>query len=169
MNAELPDSDFARPFDGPALTQRNEGFRRASPAVAATHLSYRPRLPSALPEGFSLAVSGWAPRSAVTGPEGSMPRRRELFAGVYLRGHERIEVTQRLAAGRGWVADPFGFECGVQYSERARVKGRPARFGIGPEIPPHLFWRRGRLLFTVSGPFPKRDLLAIANSLAPIP
>lgn len=49
------------------------------------------------------------------------------------------------------------------------MKGGHARYGIGPEIAPHLFWRRGRLLFTVSGPFPKRDLIAIADSLRPIP
>jgi anti-sigma factor RsiW len=43
-----------------------------------------------------------------------------------------------------------------------------ARYGAGPGITPHLYWRAGGLLYTVSGPFPKGDLVAIAESLAPL-
>lgn len=169
VNAPLPASDFATPEVGARPFRDDQRFRRTSPAEAAAHLSYQPRLPTVLPPGFSLAVSGWAPRSNVTGAEASMPARPELFGAVYRRGLERIDVTQRLAGRRGWVADPFGGECLFEYVERATVHGARGRYGIGPEITPHLFWRRGRVLYTVSGPFPKRDLLAIARSLAPVP
>ena len=94
-----------------------------------------------------------------------MPRRPQLFAAVYRRGFERIDVTQRLAEPRGWSVDPFGAECVFQYSERATIRGARGWYGIGPDTTPHLFWRQGRVLYTVSGPYAKRDLLAIANSL----
>ncbi len=97
-----------------------------------------------------------------------MPRRPELFAAVYRRGFERIDVTQRLARPRGWLIDPFGAECVFQYSERATIRGARGWYGIGPDTTPHLFWRQGRVLYTVSGPYAKRDLLAIASSLTPV-
>ena len=161
----------ARAFRFPRSSRRREvvdyAFVRTSPRRAAGPLSYRPLLPRTLPPGFRLAVAGWARRSGRTGPEGSNPVNRDLFGAVYRRGFERIDVTQRLAGGRGWLSDPFGAECQFQFGERVRVGGVPARFGTGPETTPHLYWRRGRLLFTVSGPFPKADLIAIAESLAP--
>jgi hypothetical protein len=120
-----------------------------------------------LPPGFSRVLVGWAPRSSVTGPEGSVPAKRELFAAVYRRGFERIDVTQRLAGVRGWTGDPFGGECLFEYTEQVTVRGAPATYGIGAEIVAHVFWREGNVLYTVSGPCPRRDLVAIANSLAP--
>ena len=94
-----------------------------------------------------------------------MPARPELFAAVYRRGFEHVDVTQRVAGRRGWIADPFS-GCTWAYRERAVIGGARGWYGIGTDEPPHLYWRKGRLLYTVSGPFPKRDLLAIARSLA---
>jgi len=168
LNDDLPASDFATPPLGERPLRVDHGFRRTAPREAASHLSYAPRLPTTLPARFALAVAGWAPRSGRTGAEGSVSPRRELFAAVFRRGFERIDLTQRLAGGRGWEGDPFAFECGSEYVERATIQGARGRYGIGPEIRPHLFWRRGRVLYTVSGPFPKRDLLAIASSLASV-
>lgn len=53
-------------------------------------------------------------------------------------------------------------------SERASVNGVPATYGIGETIVSHLYWREGNLLLTVSGPFPKADLVRIAESLSPV-
>lgn len=148
----------------------DQGFRRTSPAAAARNLPYAPELPAAaaLPDGFTLAVSGWAPRTATTGAEGSIPPGRSLFQAVYARGWERVAVTQRASGGRAWPADPFGVECGRLSSAQVSVAGLPATFGIGPEITPHVFWRDGAVLFTVSGPLPAATLVAIAESLTPI-
>jgi hypothetical protein len=168
VNARLAPGAFTAPRSRRQRQVLDYGFVRASPRAAARRLSYRPLLPRVLPPGFSLAVSGWARRSGRTGPEGSNPINRELFGAVYRRGFERIDVTQRLAGGRGWLSDPFGAECRFQLEERAQVSGVRVRFGTGPDSTPHLYWRRGRLLFTVSGPFPKADLVAIAESLAPV-
>lgn len=165
VNERLPASDFATPDVGSQPQRRDDGFRRTSVAAARQRLSYRPRVPSALPNGFALAVAGWAPRSGVTGAEGSNPPFRELFAAVYRRGIERIDVTQRLWRPGGWANDPFGGECLFQYTERVPLGRIRATYGIGPETEPHLYWRQGRVLYTVSGPFPRRDLVAIAASL----
>ncbi|MGE0026293.1 MAG: hypothetical protein AB7O78_13100 [Thermoleophilia bacterium] len=148
----------------------DEGFRRVPPAAAARRLPYVPALPAAaaLPAGFSLAVSGWAPRTQTTGAEGSIPAGRALFQAVYARGVERIEVTQRASGGSGWPADPFGVECGRLTTRPVSVGGVPATFGIGPEITPHLFWREGAVRLTVSGPFPATTLVQIAESLTPV-
>jgi hypothetical protein len=148
----------------------DEGFRRVSPAAAARTLPYVPELPAAasLPGGFTLAVSGWAPRTQTTGAEGSIPAGRALFQAGYARGWERIEVTQRASGGRDWPADPFGVECGRLTARQVSVGGVPATFGIGPEITPHLFWRDGAVLNTVSGPFPAATLVGIAESLTPV-
>jgi hypothetical protein len=168
LGTRLPATEFRRPRLGPRPQETDAGFRRGTPASAARSLPYVPLLPRALPRGFSLALSGWAPRSGRTGPEGSNPPSAHLFAAVYRRGVERVDVTQRVAGARGWLSDPFGAECEFQAEERASVRGVEARYGIGPNIVSHLHWREGNLLLTLSGPFPKADLVAIAESLAPV-
>jgi hypothetical protein len=168
LNVPLTKSDFLPPVLDLDPGRADQKFRRASPEQAASRLSYAPLLPTALPPGFALAVSGWAPTSGFVGGEAAIAPRRELFAAVYRRGFERLDLTQRLAGRGGWPDDPFGVECVPVRLEDARVAGQPARYGTGPEIVPHLYWRRGRVLFTLAGPFPKADLVAIADSLAPV-
>jgi hypothetical protein len=164
----LPNRDFAAPRLRAGFERVDQGFRRTAPAHASGPLPYTPLLPARLPPGYRLAVSGWAPRGSRTGPEGSIAPHRQVFAAVYRRGLERIDVTQRLAAGRDWPDDPFGGECTFMFRERARVGARAAGYGAGPETTPHLYWRAGALLHTVSGPYPKSTLVAIAESLHPL-
>lgn len=168
VRATLPNSVFAPPRLRERRERVDQGFRRTAPAHASGPLSYVPLLPDALPRGYQLAVSGWAPRAARTGAEGLIARHRELFAAVYRRGFERIDVTQRLSGGRNWPDSPFGAECVFHFRERARVNGAAAVYGAGPETTPHLYWRAGRLLHTVSGPYPKSTLVRIAESLRPL-
>lgn len=121
-----------------------------------------------LPDGFSLAVAGWAPQSGFTGAEASNPRYPDLFMAVFRRGFERIDVSQRLGGGDAWPGDPSGVECGFVQASEVRVNNLPATFATGPGNVPHLYWRDGQLLLTVSGPFPKRELVSIAESLSPV-
>ncbi len=151
-----------------SVFRTDQGFRRTSAVVAAGHLPYSPKLPGAVPAGFTLAVSGWAPRSAITGPEGSIPARPALFAAVYARGGEQIEVTQRRAIGGDWPGDPFGGECQPLSARSVTVGGIAATYALGAETGPHLYWREGAVLHTVSGPFPADDLVAVAESLTPV-
>jgi hypothetical protein len=164
INAPLPAATFAPPRLGPHPFRTNDHFTRTSPSVAAGPLPYAPRVPSVLPPGFSLALSGWAPRSATVGPEGSVAPFPWLFAATYRRGQERIDVTQR-AATTDWPDDPFGAECQPLQTEAVTINGVAATFGTGQFTVPHLYWRDGPLLYTVSGPYPKDDLIAIASSL----
>lgn len=157
-----------RPKVRPRRELVDQLFRRTSPEAAAAQLSYTPMLPTGLPAGFSLAVAGWAPRSGYTGAEASNPRYPELFAAVFRRGFEHIDLTQRLGGGGEWPGDPFGVECGFMLTSATRVHELPARFATGPENVPHLYWRDGPVLLTISGPFPKAELVAIAESLAPV-
>jgi hypothetical protein len=75
---------------------------------------------------------------------------------------------RRAAGRRDWPADPFGRECRPLTQRSVTVRGVPATFGIGPETRPHLFWREGGVLLTLSGPFPAETLVAVADSLAPV-
>jgi hypothetical protein len=169
LNAALPARAF-RPtgFAGSRVFRSDQGFRRTSPQGAARKLPYVPELPTALPAGFALAVSGWAPESGVTGAEGSIPTRPSLFSAVYARGWERIELTQRRALGGDWPSDPFGGECQRLSSRPVSIEGTPGTFGIGATTGPHLYWREGAVLHTLSGPYPAGVLVAAAASLAPV-
>jgi hypothetical protein len=164
IGAAVPARVFAPPALGPRPFVTNNRFTRTSPRAAAGPLPYTPRLPSLVPPGFRLAMAGWAPRGSVTGPEGSIPARPWLFAALYRRGQEYISVTQRVSR-RDWPDDPFGGECQPLFTEPVTINGVAATYGIGQSTVPHLYWRDGPLLYTVSGPFPKDDLIAIAASL----
>jgi hypothetical protein len=168
VNTPIPPALFAPPALGARPQRLNQGFIRTTPARADAKVSFAAQLPTDLPTGFRLAVSGWAPRSARTGPEASNPRYAQLFAAVYRRGWEHIDVTQRLAGKTGWINDPFAFECGSEQASNVDVDGAKATYASGAEIVPHLYWRSGRLLYTVSGPFPAATLAAVARSLEPV-
>ena len=169
LDAALPASAF-RPTGagGSSVFHSDQGFRRTSPRGAARKLPYVPELPTALPAGFALAVSGWAPESGVTGAEGSIPTRPSLFAAVYARGWERIELTQRRAVGGDWPSDPFGGECQQLSSRPVSINGTPGTFAIGATTGPHLYGREGTVLHTLSGPYPAGVLVAAAASLTPV-
>ena len=69
---------------------------------------------------------------------------------------------------RDWPDDPFGGECKELRTEQVKINGAAATYGIGPTIVPHLYWRASKVRYTVSGPFSRDDLVAIASSLQPI-
>lgn len=146
----------------------NQGFLRRTPEVAAGPLAFQPRLPATLPTGFKLVASGWASKGARTGAGNANKADTSLFSAVYAKGWERIELTQRVASNGTWARDPFSRLCLGMQVGRTLVNNRGAKYGIGPEIPSHLWWREGSILFTVSGPLPKKDLKVIAESLKPI-
>lgn len=164
FNHRPPSAPFAPPPLGPAPLRINRGFLRTAPARASGPLPYIPRLPSVLPAGFELAVSGWARRSGVTGAEGSIASLPWLFAASYRNGLDRIDVTQRVST-KDWLDDPFGGECQPLTTEPVMINGIAATYGIGQNTVPHLYWRDGPLLYTVSGPYPRDDLVTIAASL----
>lgn len=164
LNHRPPAATFRPPPLGPTPFRANRGFIRAAPANASGPLPYIPRLPEVLPTGFDLAISGWARRSSVTGAEGSIAPHPWLFAATFTRGQERIEVTQRVSR-QDWPDDPFGGECAPLKTEPVTINGITATYGVGQNTVAHLYWRDGSLLYTVSGPYPRDDLVTIAASL----
>ena len=156
------------PVLGPRPQRIDNGFKPRTPAVARGPLALTPRLPTKLPNGFTLVSSGWAPLGARTGVRDINRRNQSLFSAVYMKGWERIEVTQRLVGAAKFRRDPFSESCLRMQAGTTLVGNRGARYGIGTEIPSHLWWRDGPIYFTVSGPYPKRDLKVIAESLQKI-
>lgn len=171
VNPTLVASDFLPPARFKATTTTDFRFRRSSVATADARLPYTPQLPVTLPTGFALAETGWAAKSQATGPEASIEPQKNLFVAVYRRGFERISVTERVGNALGidgWAhSDPFAGECSSVESTQTVVSGASATYARGVTIVPHLYWRRGGLLLTVSGPFPRADLVQVAESLAP--
>lgn len=169
FNRRLSLTSVGVPTLGRRAERTSNGFRRRTPQVARGPLAFVPRLPTTLPAGFTLVASGWAPTGARTGTRDVNKRGRYLFSAVYAKGWERIEITQRLVGSSRFVRDPFSEVCHGMQGGTTLVGNRGARYGIGPEIPSHLWWRDGPIYFTVSGPYPKRDLKVIAESLRKIP
>lgn len=168
FNRRLFLSRIGLPKLGSLPVRINNGFKRRTPAFSRGPLAFVPRLPTTLPSGFTLVSSGWAPLGTRTGIRDVNKRNRSLFSAVYMKGWERIEVTERLVGSAKFRRDPFSELCLGMHDGRTLVGNRGARYGIGPEIPSHLWWREGPIYFTVSGPYPKRDLKAIAESLQKI-
>ncbi len=168
FNRRLSLSSLGLPKLGLRPQRISNGFKRRTPAVARGPLAFTPRLPTRLPNGFALVASGWAPLGARTGVRDVNKRNRSLFSAVYVRGWERIEVTQRLVGAGKFRRDPFSRLCSSMQAGTTLVSNRGARYGIGTEIPSHLWWRDGPIYLTVSGPYPKRDLKVIAESLQKI-
>lgn len=167
VNTAFPEGIFRPPAAAASLRRTNQGFVRSSPAEADAALPYQVKVPSLLPPGYVPDVTGWAPRGRIVGAEGSIPADRHLFSATYRRGQERITVTQR-AATKDWPDDPFGAECVPLRTEPATVGTFKATYGVSSTITPHVFWWDGAVRHTVSGPYPKADLVAIAESLAPV-
>ncbi len=168
FNQSVPRRVASAPPLGRKPTTLNERFVRRNPVAAAARLPFAPRLPTRLPAGFTLAQSGWAPFGVRTGRQLLNKPDRWLFSAVYRRGWERIEVTQRVAT-RTWRTDPFQRTCQILRGGRTSVGSLGARYGIGPDITSHIWYRDGNQLITVSGPYGKSDLATIARSLTRIP
>ena len=169
FNESLSLSDIGLPKLGRSPVQVNEKFKRVTPATAEGPLAFVPRLPATLPAGFTLVASGWASKGAKTGVRDLNTPNSSLFSAVYKKGWERIEITQRLVGSAKFRRDPFSESCLAMQPGNTVIKNRGAKYGIGTEIPSHLWWREGNIYFTVSGPYGKKDLKVIAESLTPLP
>lgn len=157
--------------DRGAVNVVGQGFRRASVAKTDAMVPWRLKLPTSLPAGYARSALGYAAMSGRVGPEASIGPVRGYAAAVYSRGVESIDFTARRAtkaAARDWLqSDPFAGECANITQSDATVNGKPAKFGTGPLSMPHLYWRDGSALYTLSGPYPKDELVRIADSVSP--
>lgn len=169
INGTFPPSLFTPPrVAGPGMAIQNHRFTRTSARAAAGPLPYVPREPGVMTAGFRQVISGWAPRGELTGPEASIPRLPWLYAASWRRGQDNIDFTMRLSK-QDWPSDPFGHECQEVSREPVTIGSGAGFFGTGPSSTPHLYWRDGAILYTLSGPLPKEQLLQIAGSLRKVP
>jgi hypothetical protein len=153
-----------------STSRLSQGFKRTSVAAADAKVPYRVRVATYLPEGFVQSVAGWSRYSSITGPEGSIPRSPYLFGVVYRRGWERIDITQRKstsAVASMWRdSSPWGVECGAVSRTKVHINGKSGWYETDATRAPRVYWKRGNVLNTVQGPFPKATLLHIARTLA---
>lgn len=150
------------------------GFQRRTPAAAAAQLGFPVSVPATVPAGFRFAWSGAATLGMPIGPEGSFPRSNGLFGARWERGIETLELTMRGATGtlqRDWdESDPFGAECGSEQVHEATVvtssrANLPAHYAVPETGLARLWWRDGKTLYTLAGPFSQAQLQEVASSL----
>ncbi len=118
---------------------------------------------AALPDAFS--------EGAALGPHWPRGVEPELLVALRRRLPARLGAHRRdrAAGGReGLARRPLRVRVRGGDDLDVDVNAAKATFGQGGEIIPHLFWRSGRVLDTVSGPFPAATLAAIARSLKPV-
>lgn len=150
----------------------DEGYVRRTPVAASKLLAFRVSMPTALPTGFVLDHTGSAKTGNTVGPEASFPRSNGLFFAKWRRGLESIDFTIRGAKGtlaKDWdESDPFGGECSAATTSTIQVGSVTAKYAVGEEFAPRLWWRTGSTLYTLSGPFSKQQLATVAASLTPV-
>lgn len=165
VNGALSAALFAPPpTAGPRRFVTNGGFKRVAPKVAAGPLPYVPREPTVLPAGYRRVLTGWAPRGGLLGPEGSIARMRWLYQASWRNGQERMDFTMRVSS-TDWPVDPFAHECQAVEQEQVQIGTVTGTYGSGATSTPHLFWRDGPILYTLSAPVSKELLVRVAASL----
>jgi hypothetical protein len=151
----------------------DDGFTRRTPAQAAALMALPVAMPTSLPSGMAFAYAGTQPRGGRLGPEASFPKSHGLFAARFSRGIEPLELTIRGAAGTlatDWdESDPYAGECQAMRITKVAVGTATAQYGLPERGMPHLWWRVGGVLYTLSGPYSSAQLVSIANSLQVVP
>lgn len=167
-------NDFAPLRFLEAPSTRDDGFvRRTSARAVAALVSFPISMPTSLPTGFRFGHLGSAPRGAALGPEASFPRSRGVFFARWSRGLETLDFTIRPAHGtltRDWdESDPFRGECSSAVTTDVMIGSNTAKYAQGETGSPHMWWRDGTTLYTLTGPFSVEQLATVARSLTPVP
>ena len=172
---------------GVAAGPIDEGFRRVELDEAAHAFGYRPLVPSTLPDGFSYSLAAVAPKAVFdifVGHTPTVDNRRhiptyDVTAIKYRRGFLSFTVTTRRAKGmhNPLLADPF--EPGQWTSlapeevktvtlHAGALAGERAKLALPVSGVPHLWAFHDGLMVTIGGDLTARQLLAVAESLAPL-
>ncbi len=159
---------------GARVKRADAGFRRVGLGEIEGLVGYAPLMPESLPSGYSLARTAVATRSTtvngyVTGDD--------VVVLQYARGFDALTITMRKVADPAFAAstDPFDYES--KWSELVRTSveltagafaGTTAQVMILPRsTTPHLWAVKDGRLLTIGGGATQKELIAIANSLAP--
>lgn len=164
------------PPPGARVKRVDAGFRRVSLDEIEAHAGYAPFVPDALPGGYELAESLVAARSTTVN---DLITGSDVVVLRYARGFDALTITTRRIAdpAPGYTAttDPIEYEQSWSEMVRSTVTltsgafaGTTAEAMILPRsLTPHLWAVKGGLLLTIAGDATQRELIAIADSLAP--
>ncbi len=180
IDPELGAGFFGIEFpEGVEVKRTDHGFQRVEPARMSTEgkavVGYAPVLPAELPEGYALAEVRVAAQGQAGGKEGMNPAAPGVVSAMYRRGFDQLVVTTRLvgddpslwsdplARGEGFIDDPEA----VTLASGA-FAGSSAEILIDLLTLPHLWAMNDTLVLTISGDLTRDELLAVAESLAPV-
>jgi hypothetical protein len=180
IDPDLDADSFHLQFPAGAEVERiDSGFVRLDlrhlRTEAADVVGYVPVLPEEVPEGFVLKEVCVAEEGQASGKEGMNPPAAGVVSAIYRRGFEELIVSTRLvgddpsawsdpmATGEGYVDTPER----VALSSGAFTRNT-AEILINILTPPHLWAMNDSLVVTVSGDLTRDELLAVAESLAPV-
>ncbi len=159
---------------GARVKRADSGFRRVGLGEIERLAGYAPLVPGSLPSGYSLARTAVAARSTtvngyITGDD--------VVVLQYARGFDALTITMREVADPAFAAttDPFDYESRWSELERTNVEitagafaGTTAQVMILPRsTTPHLWAVKDGRLLTIAGGATQKELIAIADSLAP--
>jgi outer membrane lipoprotein-sorting protein len=180
IDPELAADAFHLEFPtGTQVTHTDHGFQRVDPAdlaaAATATVGYVPVLPAEVPDGFVLTEVAVAEMGEPSGKEGMNPPAPGVVSAMYRRGFDRLIVSTRLvgddvslwsdplASGEGFIDTPEK----VVLTAGA-FAGSTAELVVDARTVPHLWAMNDTLVVTVSGDLTRDELLAIAESLAPL-
>lgn len=173
VNAAIPSETFRPEFPAGVEVYRDDlGFRTMSLEEAAAAAGYRPLVPSAVPDGFSLSEVAFAKEGGATGSEGANPPSRNVVSISYRRGLDQFVVSTRkvgsdpsawsdpIATGEGFVDDPEQVTI-----EKGALQGVEAEILIVPRGVPHAWTIADDLVVTVAGDLGRNQIVALLNAL----
>jgi hypothetical protein len=163
-----------RPRPGCEIVRGDRGFRRVSPAEAASMPGVRALLPGRLPRGFELRAVAVAQQAYTAN---HFVPGRHVFEAEYTCGFDALTVSTRTLTDRYYRMDldPFEFSSDRGWVGLAGIRtrissgafeGAAARILIATRSSsPHLWAVKDGVLLTVAGGASAKELLAVAESL----
>ncbi|MBN1320123.1 MAG: hypothetical protein JXA87_04690, partial [Thermoleophilia bacterium] len=169
------------PPDVPAdhIEREDHRFSAVEPAHLCTDganaVGYVPVLPTVVPDGFVLTEVKVAEVGRPSGKEGMNPPGSGVVSAMYRRGFDRLVVSTRMvgedptlwsdpmASGEGYIDNPETVTLAS-----GEFAGSGAEIVVNIRTMPHLWAMNDTLVVTITGDLTRDELLAAAESLAPV-
>jgi len=162
------------PPPGTRVKREDAGFRRVRLDGIEAYAGYAPFVPHFVPSGYELAQAAVAAQSIT---DNDLITGSDVVVLHYTRGFDALTITTRRVADPAYAVttDPIGYEPSWSEMVRSTVTltsgafaGTTAEVMIVPRSPtPHLWAVKDGLLLTIAGGVTQKELVAIADSLAP--
>ncbi len=177
IDEPLPDTAFTfAPPKGAKVVHKDTGFRRVPLARIGSAPGHVTLLPTWLPAGY---VQRWTAVAARSTTANGVTEGRNVVALQYVRGFDALTVTTRTVADPHAAATIDPVEPDTAWADIVRrdvrlstgaFAGVTARVVVAPYITtPHLYAVKDDVLLTVTGGATAKELIAIADSLRPLP